>query len=57
MRGGSFFELLQRGERALEISEGEKESNLGNGNKAVSALSFIFTVSVLNSSLVYVTVT
>jgi len=33
MRGGVFFELLQRGERALEISEGEKESNLETETK------------------------
>jgi len=49
--------LLLRGVWALEISEGEKESNFKTEAKAVSALSFIFTVSVLNPSLAYVTVT
>jgi len=39
-----------RGEKALEIREGVK---IENRSKAVNALSFIFTVSVLNSCLCY----
>jgi len=57
MRGSPFFLLRQRGVWALEIRERGKRVKIENGSKAVKALSFIFTVSVLNSSLAYVTVT
>jgi len=49
MKGGVFLDYY-RGEKALEIREGVK---IENRSKAVNALSFIFTVSVLNSCLCY----
>jgi len=56
MRGGSFFFTTERGLGTRNQREGKKRK-LKNGSKVVKALSFIFTVSVLNSSLAYVTVT
>jgi len=56
MRGGSFFFTTEMGLGTRNQREGKKRK-LKNGSKAVKALSFIFTVSVLNSSLAYVTVT
>jgi len=54
-KGLFFFGLLQRGEGTRNLrGRGVK---IENGSKAVNALSFIFTVSVLNSFLAYVTVT
>jgi len=57
MRGGFFFfGLLQRGEGTRK-QRGREGVKIENGSKAVNALSFIFTVNVLNSSLAYVTLT
>jgi len=51
-----FFGLLQRRE-GTRNQRGREGVKIENGSKAVNALSFIFTVSVLNSFLAYVTVT
>jgi len=56
-RRGLFFGITT--ERGLDTRNqwGREGVKFENRNKAVSALSFIFTISVLNSSLAYVTVT
>ena len=56
MRGRGFFFTTERGE-GTRNQWGREGVKFENGSKAVSALSFIFTVSVLNSSLAYVTMT